>query len=608
MVNSLILQTGGAPVTPQPGPALTLTAPMAGTAAWRRTLEAKHRLLESRDPREPSPCPRGVRPEIFLSWRRCILSGVDWADTRLPRDDDRPRPSRLIEAAQPVLDRLADQLSGMHAWAFLTDGDCRLITRVMGDPALAPQLDSRGALPGALFREDLVGTNGLGGAAQQRQPFIVAGSEHFREHESNVTTAAAPVRDPATKRLLGLLNINCRYEFTNALLLPFVTELARAIEGRLRPSWRAGEQDLFEEFTRVSADRSRAVVALGHEILIANAPARRLLGAADYELLRRWAGSAATTQQRGHRVELPLSCGPTVVRYRPVRQARHQPAAVMILTAATAPATASAAPCSARGAGRLRHQLARAHAARLPVLLTGERGTGKTTLARSLACGAAGRAPFAELDAAESGDMPGDWLARFRAVAGDPDATVVLRHLDLLDPSLAGPVARLLETGPARLVATAGEGARTRPGLACLLERLPVILDVPPLRERAADIPALVTAIIAERLPRAPRPCCTPEALAALLGRDWPGNLRELRQVVMTALARSMSCDITEDDLPGGRAWGRRLTKLERLERHALVTALRETGWDAAAAARDLGISRATIYRKLRSFGIRPPA
>ena len=75
-------------------------------------------------------------------------------------------------------------------------------------------------------------------------------------------------------------------------------------------------------------------------------------------------------------------------------------------------------------------------------------------------------------------------------------------------------------------------------GLAPLIERLPVILTVPPIRERAADIPAMVAAIITERLPRPPRPHCTPEALAALIGRDWPGNARELRQVVATALAR----------------------------------------------------------------------
>jgi sigma-54 dependent transcriptional regulator, acetoin dehydrogenase operon transcriptional activator AcoR len=624
-------------VTPQPGSALA--EPMTGTAAWRRTLEIKHNFLQSgfltsAQPGRLPPHPVAVRPEIVRSWRRSVLGGVDWTATNLPQDERRPWPDRLVGAARPVLARLADQLAGMHAWAFLTDGDCRLIIRVVGDRALEPRLDARGAFPGALFREDLVGTNGLGTTAEEHQPFIVAGSEHFREHESNVTTVGAPVRDPVTKRLLGLLNINCRYEFTNALLLPFVTELARGIEARLRPAWGRGEHELLEQFARASADRSRAVVAFSGEILIANTAAQSLLCATDYEVLRESACGASPGEQG---TELLLSRGPAIARFVRAGGTRREPAVVVIL--ASAAQDARVRPTAAAQAGReplpalrrLREQLAAAHAARVPVLLRGERGTGKTTLARSLrhvtasttstASTASTAARFAEFDAADSSPgspgsparcAPRDWMNRLRAALGDPDATVVLRHLDLLDEALAGPVMRLLDDPRARIVVTAGEGnaGGERPSGALLVERLPIIIDVPPLRERAADIPALVAEIIAERLPRPPRPRCTPQAMATLVRHDWPGNLRELRQVIATALTRSLSCDIAVDDLPGScrNSRGRRLTKLEQLERHALVTALREARWDADAAARDLGISRATIYRKLRSFGIRRPA
>ena len=166
------------------------------------------------------------------------------------------------------------------------------------------------------------------------------------------------------------------------------------------------------------------------------------------------------------------------------------------------------------------------------------------------------------------------------------------------------PAAGLIASARAWLVATATERDSDHPALA---ERFVVVLDVPPLRDRAADIPALVTEIIAELRPQPPHPRCTPEALAALNGSAWPGNVRQLRQVVATALTRSMSCDIAVDDLPSGypgAARGGRLTGLERAEREALITALRETGWDREAAARDLGISRATIYRKLKRLKI----
>ena len=101
-----------------------------------------------------------------------------------------------------------------------------------------------------------------------------------------------------------------------------------------------------------------------------------------------------------------------------------------------------------------------------------------------------------------------------------------------------------------------------------------------------------------------------PAATAALGNAEWPGNIRRLRQVVTTALVHSLSGDITMDDLPEGLAGGRgrRLTGLEWHERQALITALRNAAGDREAAARELGISRATIYRKLKRHGIRPPA
>jgi transcriptional regulator of acetoin/glycerol metabolism len=176
---------------------------------------------------------------------------------------------------------------------------------------------------------------------------------------------------------------------------------------------------------------------------------------------------------------------------------------------------------------------------------------------------------------------------------------------------LVAPTTALLEAPRARLAATATDRAGQRAELAPVLERFAVVLDVPPLRERTAELPALVGEIIAELCPDPPRPRCTPDALATLAASEWPGNLRQLRQMVATALVRSASGDITVDDLPGELTVTRQrhLTKLERLERQALVTALREAAWDREVAALDLGISRATIYRKLKRFGIpAPPA
>src|SRR5579862_1660283 len=100
--------SGGGPMStqpPEPAPAV----PMNGREAWRRTLAARERFLSDPDRLLAGSC--GVRREIIMSWRRSLLSGVDTASTDLPRDTDAAPPGRLIQAARPVLDRLAAEIA-----------------------------------------------------------------------------------------------------------------------------------------------------------------------------------------------------------------------------------------------------------------------------------------------------------------------------------------------------------------------------------------------------------------------------------------------------------------------------------------------------------------
>lgn len=140
-------------------------------------------------------------------------------------------------------------------------------------------------------------------------------------------------------------------------------------------------------------------------------------------------------------------------------------------------------------------------------------------------------------------------------------------------------------------------------------------LRVPPLRERPEDIVALAQHFLSLKAPGA---TLSPDALAALQSHDWPGNIRELRNLV-AKLAMAASGDqitVTEvlaefsGEKPTAMLAGTVLPlgNLENMEEQMIISALERTGGHRAQAAEQLGISRRTLSRKLREYGIDVPS
>jgi transcriptional regulator of acetoin/glycerol metabolism len=105
----------------------------------------------------------------------------------------------------------------------------------------------------------------------------------------------------------------------------------------------------------------------------------------------------------------------------------------------------------------------------------------------------------------------------------------------------------------------------------------------------------------------------TPAALEELTAYHWPGNVRELENCILGMLANCEGRVLDMRDIPkalrvalcGGRANDR--TPLEEAERRAIVAALEEAVGNIAETARRLGIAKATLYRKLSTYGLTPP-
>jgi two-component system, NtrC family, response regulator HydG len=189
------------------------------------------------------------------------------------------------------------------------------------------------------------------------------------------------------------------------------------------------------------------------------------------------------------------------------------------------------------------------------VLITGESGAGKRSLARWIhAAGARGAGPLVAVGSAALGDAllagkaAAEALAMFRDAAG---GTLVIDELFELPYEAQAALVQLLDApqlrpagaGGTRVIATtrhAARNGRLRPDLYYAIAV--IAIAVPPLRERAEDIPALVAHFLA-RSPR--RAAITDAALAWLAAAPWPGNVRELEAAIERAIALS---DDSRDD------------------------------------------------------------
>jgi len=289
--------------------------------------------------------------------------------------------------------------------------------------------------------------------------------------------------------------------------------------------------------------------------------------------------------------------------------------------------------------GRIFPQLRRL-AASEALLLVGQPGSGRELAARAIHnLSVRAGEPFVVIDCGDFSDPLID--AEFLGINGGTPphklgifeqagaGTVLLAEVGELPARLQGALVHLLErhelrrlnsstavAARARVIASTCVDlhARVSAGLfrEDLYKRLSAeTLELPPLRDRADDIPRLARHFLEHccgHLPRAPRDL-TPEAEAALRAYSWPENLRELREVVEEAAMRARGERIGVEDLPervrAERASGP-LPSLREVEIRHIERVLQEARGNQRRASRILGISRWSLSRRLRKYGLQP--
>jgi two-component system response regulator HydG len=287
------------------------------------------------------------------------------------------------------------------------------------------------------------------------------------------------------------------------------------------------------------------------------------------------------------------------------------------------------------------------------VLITGETGTGKELVARALHhAGPRSAQRFVAINCSavvetlfESelfGHVRGAFTGATEHKAGLFEAahggTIFLDEIGELPLTVQAKLLRVLEQGEVQRVGAvaarkvdvcvfAATNRNLRADAAAgrfrddLYYRLDVVeINLPPLRDRREDIPYLTSAFVAECARRLKRPVLgvTPGAERILASRPWEGNVRELRNAVERACILAEGQLITERELlersPAsvsnfGDSHGSNgdVPTLEAIERDHIVEVLRSVGGNKQAAARTLGVSRRSLYRKLERHGLLRP-
>ena len=604
---------------------------------------------------------------VRSSWSRCVNSyALDPYERRRPNSvadaDLRARRERLgvlLDIARIEMEALGKLIRHSEYSIVLTDRD-GVILNCLGDTGFAATARRCGLREGVMWSEREMGTNGMGTCLTARHPVVIHRTDHFFAQNTQLTCSAAPIFDMRGE-LLAALDISGASANFQSHTLALVDMAAQNVENRtLLSACKDFHLVRFHNCAEFVSTPGEGVLAFDDQGLIkgANRAALKLLGERDHESLcgrpvdRILDTSLAVlmrlAEQRGYLAE-PLS-----------HKARRWFASVH---ARVQPARTAAAPAAARGAleclysadPAMRHNvevLRRVIDRDISVLLLGETGTGKGYCAHAIHR-ASNRAdkPFVTVNCAaipetliESelfGHKPGAFTGATREGGmgrilqanggtlfldeiGDMPVALQARLLNVIEDREVMPLGgskvvsvdiRVISATQHHPLDMIAKG-QFREDLYYRLNGITVSL--PAVRQRT-DVADLIRKLLNNEADGAQLEI-EPLLLERLVAHSWPGNVRQLRNVLRTMLALRSSdrltlADFNERWLDGGAAENPHGDEalvpgddngsvLSDAERDALRRTLEMCQWNVSAAATRLQISRRTIYRKIHRHGL----
>lgn len=606
--------------------------------------------------------PQGCDPSIVRSWQRCLEDyHLDPAQTIAPTVleqgrilEGRERLQQVLKIAGHEMNSLHQQLSGAGHAVLLTDARGVILNCVTA-PSERKVFEQAGLWLGADWSEAREGTNGIGTCLVERQALTIHQDEHFRGRHTGLTCSASPVFDPQGE-LLAVLDVSsARHEASRQSqfhTMALVNLSAKIIEnsyflGHFENQWllrfhlQAESVGLFSE-GMLAFDGDGVICAV-------NQSALNLLGHVRGSLL-------------GQLIDSVFDCSPDELFARATPQAtaswplhtrdgrrlfaalrgqpRHSPAPITVKVEPQRPRQSGI--CLGDEALQVDFRRAlRVFERDVPLLINGETGSGKEAFAKAVhQASLRSSKPFVALNCASipeslieselfgyrGGSFTGarkegmqgklqqaDGGTLFLDEIGDMPLALQTRLLRVLEDRLVVPIGgepmavnvRIISATHRNLQERVADGS-FREDLYYRLNGLEVAL--PALRERT-DKSQLLDFLLAEEAGEQQLQI-SHGAREALLNFPWPGNVRQLRNVLRTLAALCENDVIQFDDLPAtvrlapSRAPEPCEHPLEDAEKQALLLALELHRWHMTHTALQLGVSRNTLYRKLRKHGI----
>jgi transcriptional regulator of acetoin/glycerol metabolism len=252
--------------------------------------------------------PGTVRRPILASWTRSVQLHVPTDRLELDTESGTARDSPLLAIAAPVVDAVADRWANEPISVILCDDDGVVLDRRTGDSGLEHYLDRVWLAPGFSYAERVVGTNGIGTTLESRGPAHVFGHEHYVERLGGLACAGAPIRNPVTGRVVGVLDLTCWRRHAGGLMIGEAAAISAGIEQRLLEVSARRELQLLQDYRVACRHSHSGVLAIGKDLLMMNDRARELLHPGDQATVLR-AGSQALASGRRARLFVDVRRG-----------------------------------------------------------------------------------------------------------------------------------------------------------------------------------------------------------------------------------------------------------------------------------------------------------